>query len=413
MSAIAHGRFGPLHERDFGLLFAGRVVSGLGSAIAPVGLAFAILQLTGSKSDLGIVLAARQIPAVIFLLFGGVISDRLPRNRVMVVSNVVSAATQGTVAALLLSGNATIWSLALLAGVNGASIAFFFPASQGVLPQVVSLPQRQSAIALLRLGLNATSIVGPALGGALVAVANPGWALAVDAATFLAGALFIAAMNLPATVRIEGSRVLSELHEGWREFRARTWLWVIVIQFAVVNAAFSGVTLVLGPVQADAHLGGAGPYGLILGAASAGFVCSGVVMLRWRPSRMLLIATLAVLVEAVPVALWGFPAPVVGLMAAGFLAGCGIEVFGVLWETTMQQQIRGELLSRLYAYDMLGSIALMPLGLAVVGPIASVVGVRATCFGAAALIVLATLPVFAVRDVRELRRTSAPADATA
>jgi MFS family permease len=404
MSATAHTRFGPLHERDFRLLFAGRVVSGFGNGIAPVGLAFAILQLTGSKSDLGIVLAARQIPAVIFLLFGGVIADRLPRNRVMVGSNIASAATQAAAAALLLSGNATIWSLALLAGLNGASVAFFFPASQGILPQVVSLPHRQPAIALLRLGLNATSILGPALGGLLVAAANPGWALAVDAATFLAGAVFIAAMHIPATLRIEGSRMLSELHEGWREFRARTWLWVIVIQFALVNAAFSGVTTVLGPVQAEAHLGGAGPYGLIVGAASAGFVCTGVLMLRWHPSRMLLIATLAVLVEALPVALWGIPAPVGALMAAGFLAGCGIEIFGVLWETTMQQQIRGELLSRLYAYDMLGSIALMPLGLAVVGPIASVVGVRATCFGAAALIVVATLPVLAVRDVRELRR---------
>ena len=413
MSATARDRFGPLHERDFRLLFAGRVVSGLGSAIAPVGLAFAILDLTGSKSDLGLVLAARQIPAVIFMLFGGVISDRLPRNRVMVGSDVVCAASQGIVAALLLSGNATVWALAVLAGVNGASIAFFFPASQGVLPQVVSLPRRQSAIALLRLGLNATSIIGPALGGVLVAATNPGWALAVDAATFLLGAIFVAAMNLPQTVRIAGSRMLSELHEGWREFRARTWLWVIVIQFAVVNAAFSGIALVIGPVQADAHLGGAGPYGLIVAATSGGFVCSGVVMLRWRPSRMLLIATFTVLVEAVPTALWAFPAPVAALMAASFLAGCGVEIFGVLWETTMQQQIRGYMLSRLYAYDMLGSIALMPLGLAVVGPIADAVGVGATCLGAAALIVLATLPVFAVRDVRELRRTSAAVDAAA
>ena len=201
--------------------------------------------------------------------------------------------------------------------------------------------------------------------------------------------------------------MLAELHDGWREFKARTWLWVIVLQFSLINAAVAGVRDVLGPVQADRHLGGAGPYGLIVAAAAAGFVASGVMMLRWRPQRMLLVATLAILAEVVQPVLWGIPAAVWALMAGGFLMGFGIEIFGVLWETTMQQQIPGEKLSRLYAYDMLGSIALMPLGLAVVGPIATVVGIRATCWGAAALVVLATLPVLAVREVRELRRDSA------
>jgi MFS family permease len=410
--SVAPGRFGPLHGRDFRLLFAGRVVSGLGTNVAPVGLAFAILQLTGSKSDLGIVLAARQVPTVIFLLVGGAISDRLPRNRVMVGSNLLSGVSQAAVAALLLSGHATIWELAVLAGVNGSASAFFFPASQGILPQVVPEAQRQQAIALLRLGLNATSIAGPALGGALVALTSPGWALAVDAASFFAGAALVVGMRLPATLRIEGSSLLGELHDGWREFTARTWLWVIVLQFALINAAASGVRDVLGPVQADRHLGGAGPYGLIVAAAAVGFVASGVLMLRWRPQRMLLVATVAILTEAPQPVLWGFPAPVWALVLGGFAMGFGIEIFGVLWETTMQQQIRGEMLSRLYAYDMLGSIALMPLGLAVVGPIANVVGIRATCFGAAVLVVAATLPVLAVRDVRELRR-SAPVDAPA
>jgi MFS family permease len=411
--SLAPGRFGPLHSRDFRLLFAGRVVSGLGNNVAPVGLAFAILRLTGSKSDLGIVLAARQVPQVIFILFGGVVADRLPRNRVMVGSSLVSGMSQAVLAALLLTGHAQIWTLALLAGVNGGASAFFFPASQGILPQVVPVELRQQAIALLRLGLNATSIAGPALGGALVAATSPGWALVVDAASFLAGAAFIVAMHLPATLRMEGSRMLAELHDGWREFRARTWLWVIVLQFSLINAAVAGVRDVLGPVQADRHLGGAGPYGLIVAAASAGFVASGILMLRWRPQRMLLVATLAILTEVVQPVLWGFPAAVWALMAGGFAMGFGIEIFGVLWETTMQQQIPGEKLSRLYAYDMLGSIALMPVGLAVVGPIATVIGIEATCWGAGALVVLATLPVLAVRDVRELRRVSAAVDAPA
>ncbi len=407
MIALAHSRFGPLAEREFRLLFLGRIVSMLGNTLAPVGLAFAILQLTGSKTDLGLVLAARQVPQLLFLLFGGVLADRLPRHHVMVGSNLLSAASQGAVAALLLSGHAQLWQLAALSAVNGTSSAFFFPASQGLLPQIIPTHRLQEANALLRLGLNLTGIGGPALAGALVAVANPGWALAADAGTFLFSAVAIGAMRIPAAARTAATNMLAELRDGWREFRGRAWLWAIVLQFAVLNAAAGAVRDVLGPVQAERHLGGAGPYGLIVGAGALGFVAGGVLMLRFRPERMLLVATLAILTEAVQPTLWGFPAPVVALVVGSFLMGFGIELFGVLWETTMQQQIPGEKLSRLSAYDMLGSIALAPLGLAVVGPIANLVGVRATCWGAAALVVAATLPVLLVRDVRELRRLPA------
>jgi predicted MFS family arabinose efflux permease len=405
MARPDRNRWGALAGREFRLLFLGRVVSMLGNTLAPVALAFAVLRLTGSKTDLGIVLAARQVPQVIFLLFGGVLADRLPRHRVMLVSSLLSAASQGAVAVLLLAGDAQLWQLAALSAVNGSSSAFFFPASQGILPQTVRPSQLQEANALLRLGLNATAIVGPALGGAIVAVANPGWALAVDATTFLLGGLVIAAMRVPAGAREAAGNVFRELHDGWREFRARTWLWVIVLQFSLLNASQQAVRDVLGPVQAERHLGGAGPYGLIVASAAAGFVCGGVLMLRFRPERMLLVASVAILAEVIQPILFGFPAPVAALMAGGFVTGLGIEVFGVLWDTTMQQQIPGEKLSRVYAYDMLGSIALVPVGLAVVGPVADLVGVRATCWGAAVLIAAATVPVFFVREVRELRRS--------
>jgi MFS family permease len=406
-------RLGPLAGREFRLLFLGRVVSTLGSTIAPVGLAFAILELTGSKTDLGIVLAARQVPQVLFLLFGGVISDRLPRHRVMVGSNVLSALSQGALAALLLGGHAQLWHVVALSALNGGSSAFFFPASQGIVPQTVPAAQLQPANALLRLGLNACGVAGPAIGGVVVAAANPGWALAVDAVTFGLGALFVAAMRMPASLRMEGSSMLAELRDGWREFRSRTWLWVIVIQFSLVNAAQNGVLQVLGPVQAERHLGGAGPYGLILAFGAAGFIAGGLVALRFRPERMLLVATIVVFTDVLPPLLFGFPAPVPLIAAGAFVAGIGIEQFGVLWDTTMQQQIPGEKLSRLYAYDMLGSIALMPVGLAVAGPLADTVGVRATCFAGAVVIAVATAPVLLVRDVRGLRRWSAAIDAAA
>ncbi len=405
MRLLERTRRGPLGGREFRLLFLGRVVSMLGNTIAPVGLAFAILHVTGSKTDLGIVLAARQVPQVLFLLFGGVISDRLPRHHVMVGSSLLSGASQGALAILLLGGHAQLWHFVALSAANGCSSAFFFPASQGILPQTVAQPQLQEANALLRLGLNACGIAGPAVAGVLVAATNPGWALAADAVSFVLGAVFIGAMRMPPGLRMEGSSMLAELRDGWREFRARTWLWVIVIQFSVVNAAQSGVSNVLGPVQAERYLGGAGAYGAILAAGAAGFIAGGLVALRFRPERMLLVATLAVFTIVLQPILFGFPAPVWAIAAGGFVTGLGIETFGVLWDTTMQQQIPGEKLSRVYAYDMLGSIALAPVGLAVVGPIASVAGVRATCFGAAALIVCATAPVLLVREVRGLRRT--------
>jgi MFS family permease len=371
--------------------------------MANVALAFAVLDVTGSKRDLGLVLAARSIPQIFFILAGGILSDRLPRNVVMVGSNVASMATQGVLAALLLTGNAELWSLVAIAALNGFVSAFFFPASAGIVPQTVPPDMIQQANALLRLVLNSTAVAGAALGGVLVVAFGPGWAIAIDAASFGLGALFVGLMHLPPVVREQSANFVRELREGWDAFRSRSWLWAIVLQFSFVNAAFSGALLVLGPVQADAYFG-RGWWAAILGAESAGLICGGLLMLRLRPQRMLLLATFSVLPIAVPIALLGKPAPAATIALAAFVAGFSLEIFAVCWDTTMQEQIPGEMLSRVYSYDMLGSIALVPLGLAVVAPVADAIGTQETLYLTAALIVAATLPVFAVRDVRKLRR---------
>jgi MFS family permease len=365
-----------------------------------------VLDLTGSKSDLGFVLAARSIPQVVFLLFGGVWADRLPRHRVMVVSSLVSGASQGAVALVLLTHHAALWHLIALGAVNGASSAFFFPASTGVIPQTVSAPLLQQANALLRLAINASWIAGAAIGGLLVAASGPGWAILIDAATFALGAVFIGLMRLPAGLRMEGSTVLAELREGWGEFRSRTWLWAIVAQFSIVNAAETGALNVLGPVVARRDLGGAGAWGLILALQSAGLVAAGFLMLRFKPRRMLFVATLGVLCFCLPATALAAPAPLAVIGVAAFVAGFGVEIFGVLWDTTMQQEIPPEKLSRVYSYDALGSFVFIPVGLAAAGPVADAIGVRATLLGAAALVLVATVPVLAVGDVRRLRRTS-------
>jgi len=173
--------FGPLREREFRLLFLGRATTSFGNAIAPVALVFAVLDITGSKTDIGIVLAARSLPQVLFLLIGGIWADRLARHRVMVVSDLVSGASQAAVAVLLILGEAEIWHLAAFGAVNGAATAFFFPASLGIVPQTVPEALLQQANALLRLVLNASFIGGAAIGGVLVAAFGSGTAIAVDA----------------------------------------------------------------------------------------------------------------------------------------------------------------------------------------------------------------------------------------
>ena len=394
----------PLRAREFRLLFLGRTISLAGTAMAPVALAFAVLELTGSKTDLGLVLAARSIPQVVFLLVGGVWADRLSRHHVMVASNVLSCAAQAAVATLRLTGAAEVWHLAALAAVNGFASAFFFPASQGLIPQTLPGELLQSGNTLLRLGLNATSITGAAVGGLLVAATSPGAAIAVDAASYGLAAVVLAQMRIPRAVTEAGTRFLHELREGWDEFRSRTWLWVIVLQFAFVNAAWVGADSVLGPVVADEHLGGAAAWGAVLASQSAGLIVGGIVMFRLRPQRMLLTATLGMLLTVPVLVALAVPLHVVAVAALGFLAGVGLEIFGVLWDTTMQQEIPPERLSRVYSYDALGSFVLIPVGFAVVGPVAEAIGTSETLLLAAALNFLTTLAVLAVHDVRTIRR---------
>jgi MFS family permease len=396
-------RLGPLAERDFGLLFLGRTVTFFGSALAPVALAFAVLDLTGSATDLGLVTACFLLPQIVFILVGGIWADRLPRHHVMVASDALSGAAQAATAALLLAGSAEVWQLAVLAAVRGTASAFFFPASQGIVPQVVSAARLQEANALLRLSRNATQIGGTALGGILVAALGPGWAIAVDAGTYALGTLFLLALHVPRYLHLPERSFVRELREGWDEFRSRTWLWAIVVQFAFVNACSIGAFTILGAFVADTSLGGPVAWGLILSANGAGLVVGGIVMLRWRPPRPLLVATLGIFPMAAPLLLLAIPASTALIALAAFASGLGVELFGVLWDTVMQEQIPAEALSRVYSYDMLGSIVFIPLGAALAGPIADRIGLAETLVGAAAITIGATALVLLVTDVRSLR----------
>ena len=314
----------PLREREFRLLFVGRLTSQAGSAIAPIALAFAVLEITGSATDLGIVIAAGFVPQILLFLFGGVIADRFPRHRVMVTTDVIDGFVQLAAAVLVLRGSAEIWHLAALNAVRGGATAFFFPAAQGLTPQTVPAAQLQEANAILRLTHSGTNIVGTALGGLLVAAVGPGWALGWDAATYFAGAAVLALMRTRSTrPAAADTSVLAELRDGWIEFSSRTWLWTIVAAAALGNMATSMGLVVLGPVVADRELGGAGPWGFILASLSTGFVVGGVIALRIRPVHPLRAGQIALLVAPLTMVGLALDLPVWAIAAGASVQGSG------------------------------------------------------------------------------------------
>ena len=420
-------------ERQFVLLITGQTISSAGNAVAPIAIAFAVLQLTGSARDLGLVVAGRSAALAVCVLFGGVLADRIPRQAVLVGGALIAGASEAATAALLLSHTARIGEVAALQVLNGATSAFVFPAAQGALPQSVSAEHLHRANIVSRACGNATSILGAAVGGILVAAAGPGWAVAGDSATFFASAAFFALLRLTRVTRsasatesgtepepgaepgtgadadadesgaAEKSGIFHELAVGWADFRSRTWLWSIVLQFCFVNVAVGGVFDVLGPLTAKVDLGGAHAWGLIMSAFSAGFLAGGLLASRLRyVRRPLLIATFGSLFMGPFLALIAIPAVLPVLCLGSFAAGIGTEVFGVEWSVTMLRQVPADRLARVVSYDMLGSIVCLPLGQAAIGIAQSAVGLRASVLICVGLAVVPSLAVLGVRDVRTL-----------
>jgi predicted MFS family arabinose efflux permease len=378
----------------------------LGTAVAPIALAFGVLDLTGSKSDLGFVLAANWVPQLVLILLGGVFADRLPRNLVMVGANAVSAAAQGAIAVLLLTGNAKLWHLIALQVLRGAAFSFFFPASQGLVPETVPIGELQPANVLFSMTRNGTNIVGAALGGALVAATSPGWALAFDGATYLVSAVVFAGMRLPPrAASIEAPNMLRELREGWTEFVSHRWLWVIVVAAGIGNMAWITGN-VYGPLVAEQSLGGPAPWGAIAACEAVGLLLGGLLLLRYRPGRPLFVGTAALSAGALPLLFLADWRWTPAIAAAFLLAGLSLEVFNTTWTTVLQQHIPLDKLSRVTSYDALGSFVFIPLGLSVAGPVADAIGLTHALWLGAAILAGSMLSALAVRDVRELRRLS-------
>jgi MFS family permease len=398
--------FGALRERQFRLLWLGQATSTLGDGLVPVALSFAVIQtLDGSPTALGLVLAAHTLPLVAFVLAGGVWADRLPRQMVMLVSDVIRGAVQATIAVLLLSGSAEIWHLAALIAIYGTAEAFFQPAATGVVPATVTLPRLQQANALLGLSRSMAFIVGPAVAGVIAATTNPGIVFVVDAGTFAVSATSLALLRLSRSRR-EGERksFLIDLKGGWHELLAHTWLWVIVVWASTFLCIVIAPFLTLGPVIAKESLGGAVAWGVIAAGWGIGSLFGGLLALRWKPNRPMLACSLLVLPIAPAVALLALraPAPVIALAQA--IGGTGMGFFGAIWQTTLQQHVREEALSRVSAWDWMGSFAFLPLGFILAGPVSGVIGISTTLWISVGYLTLSTLAVLLVPSVRNLRR---------
>lgn len=398
-----------LSERDFRLLWIGQTGSSVGDALVGVALAFAVLEVGGSAADLGLVFAAFAVPRVLFTLAGGVWSDRLPRQRVMVACDLVRAAAQAVVSTLLITGNGATWHLVALAVVMGSASAFFQPATVGLMPQVVSAARLQQANALVSISQSASHIFGPLVAGLLVATAGPGWAFAVDGASFLVSAAFLLAMRVPGARAPDRRSFVSELAEGWREVVSRSWVVAAILAFSISNVSLAAFQ-VLGPVTAADALGGAAAWGVILTGGAIGGLLGGAVSLRWKPRRPLVAGFLLMILSTIQLLLLipPFPAPVVALGA--MLTIGAIVVSNTFWDTMLQQHIPREALSRVSSYDWMVSLIFQPLAFAAVGPLSEAVGRVETLLLAAAIGIAANTSVLLVPSVRHLaRREGEPA----
>ena len=408
---VASEFFGALREREFRNLYFARAFSLFGDGIAPVALAIAILKtLHWSPSALGYVLGVRFGAVVAFLLIAGVIADRLPRRLILMSSDLLRCSAQGATAALILTKQARLFELIVLAFLYGLGEAFFRPTSTGIVPQTVSADRLQQAMATIALTQSSFVVLGPVVAGALALTIGPGWAIAIDAGTFLVSAGFVARLSrLPRAPA--GAGFLRELREGWAVFTGRTWLWVDGVFSALGNCIVFAPFLVLGPAVVVNGLHSTAGWGAITAAFGGGSIAGGFLLLRTRPARPLAVGVPPLALLALPTGLLAAKAPVVAIAVGAFAGGLGLAVFNTLFETTVQREVPPEALSRVASIDWMLSALLLPLGFAAAGWVGGWIGTRETLAAAAVWAVVATAVVLAVPDVRNLRLEPAKAEA--
>lgn len=395
------GAFVPLRQRPFRLLWLGRVASAAGDALVPVALAFAVLAVGHSAVALGGVLAAFLGSRVVFTLAGGVVADRLPRRAVMLACDGVRAVVEALTAALLITGHMTLPLFFVTGAIFGAASAFFGPASDGLVPQTITVDCLQPANALLNISRNSLNIFGPAVSGALIALAGTGWVFAIDAASFVVSAFFLVQLKVPTHTRAERSRFLVELRDGFREVVARGWVRTPIVGFALSNFCLAAF-LVLGPPIFRDHFGGARDWGIVSAAGAVGGILGSLVSVRLRPRHPITACFAASMLIALPLAALAGPLPVALIVSAWAVGMAAVALGNTWWETALQRDIPASVYARVRSYDILVSFVFMPLGLVVFPLIARVVGEEWTLLGAAVGIALTNLVVALSPGVHEV-----------
>jgi MFS family permease len=388
----------PLRERQFRLLWLGQVASAMGDALVPVALAFAVLSVNRSATALGGVLAAFTLTRVAFTLIGGVVADRLPRRGVMLACDAVRALVEAFTAAMLFSHHMTLPLFFVTGAVFGAASAFFGPASDGLVPQTVSPENLQPANALLGMSRNALNIFGPAVSGALVALAGTGWVFAIDSASFVVSAFFLLQLRVRTHTLPEQSRFLLQLRDGLREVTSRAWVRAPIVGFAISNFCFAAF-IVLGPKIFLDHFGGARDWGIVSACGAIGGILGGLASVRFRPRHPLSAGFFACMLIAVPIASLAGPLPLVAIAASWMLGLAAVSLCNTWWETTLQRDIPESVYARVRSYDILVSFVFMPLGFVAFPLLARGLGYEWTLLAAALVTAVTNLVVALVPGV--------------
>jgi predicted MFS family arabinose efflux permease len=392
-----------LRNVEFRRLFWSRAISNVGNGVAPIALAFGVLALPGATAtSLSIVLAAQAIPLVLMLPFGGVIADRLGRARVIMVTDALVSVFVMTTAILFITGHATVPVLAVLGALSGLLNGMWYPAMSGLTPDVVPDEQLQSANALVSIATNVGFIFGNALGGLLVALVGPGWAIAIDSLSFLISASLIYSIRHVAKPHDSGESVLTDLIHGWRVFLSFRWIVVIVGCFSFIVMVWRGAEEVLGPVLALDIYGGPKGWALVMACQGVGLLIGGIAASRVRAGHPLVIGMLVTLALPVWLLLLAAEAPLLLAAAGAFVFGFALELFYVFWLTALQTRVPRESLSRVTSYDALGSMMFGPIGLALAGPLVAVIGLHATFVAGAVVATVAVAASLMFRSVRQL-----------
>jgi len=394
-----------LREPNFARYLAASTVSTLGSGMSTVALAFAVLDM-GGVADLGIVLLAREIPLIVFVLLGGVYADRIRRRTILAGTDLTKGVAQAFTAVLFFSGHADLLTVVILQAVFGVASAFSGPATTGLVREISSNTNLQEANALLSLSRSILAIAGPAIGALIVAAGSPALALAIDALSFLISAVLTLSMRLPGVVRMAGASLLEDLRGGWREFIQRRWVVAMVVTFGLFQLTYFPALNVLGPSVAQNELGGPASWGLILAVESIGAVIGGFVSLRLKVGRPLVATQLFVIPSGLLLLGLAVPVHIVALVVLSAAVGFGFAAGNTYWQTALQQNVPEHALSRISSFDWLGSIALNPLGYALIGPLALTIGTTPALVICGLTNLAASIGVVFIPSVRAIRITS-------